>query len=124
MKKKKCDYIGLSLIVSAVILTLVFIAACIKKKSILAAFSAVAAVNLAGCWCFLTHNRKKNGGHFFDFFDESKYEIFDKEELEHAARAIRAGFCKKHITDECGRTAKPIYEIPVDEETTEADFAK
>ena len=124
MKKKKCDYIGLSLIVSAVILTLVFIVACIKKKSLLAALSAVAAANAAGCWCFLNHKRKKNGGHFFDFFDESKYEIFDKEELEHAARAIRASFCKKRVTDECGRTAKPIYEIPVDEETTEADFVR
>ena len=124
MKKKKCDYIGLSLIVSAVILTLVFIVACIKKKSLLAALSAVAAANAAGCLCFLNHKRKKNGGHFFDFFDESKYEIFDKEELEHAARAIRASFCKNRVTDECGRTAKPIYEIPVDEETTEADFVR
>ena len=124
MKQKKCDYIGLSLIASIVVLIVVFLVTCIKKKSFLAALSAVAAVNVVGCLWLLKHNRKKNGGHFFDFFDESKYEIFDKEELEHAARAIRAGFCKKRVTDECGRTAKPIYEIPVDEETTEADFAK
>lgn len=124
MKQKKCDYIGLSIIASAVILTLVFIIACIKKKSLLAAFAAVAAANATGCWFYLTHNRKKNGGHFFDFFDESKYEVFDKEELEYAAKAIRECFCKNRVTDESGRTAKSIYEIPVDEETTEADFAK
>ena len=124
MKSSKRDYLGLSLLVSAVVATFVFLIACVKRKSFLSALAAVVAVNSSGCLWLLKHRRKKNGGHFFDFFDESKYEVFDEEEAEHAGKAVRAGFCKKHITDECGRTAKPIYEIPVDDETTEADFVK
>ena len=124
MKSKKRDYLGLSLLFSAVVSTFVFLIACIRKKSFLSAFAAVVAVNSAGCLWLLKHRRKKNGGHFFDFFDESKYEVFDEEEVKRADAVVRAGFCKKCVTDEGGRTSKPIYEIPVDDETTEADFVK
>ena len=120
--KKKRDYLGLTLLVSAFVLTIVFIVTCIKKKNVLAALAAVAAVNAVGGWWVLRCNR--HGGYFFDFFDENNYEVFDEDEAEHARHAVRAGLHKKHDISECGVTSQPVYEIPVDDETTEEDFAK
>ena len=60
----------------------------------------------------------------FDFFDENDYEVFDDDEAARADRAVHAGLYGKHDAEEQGRTAKPTYEIPVDIETTEADFIK
>ncbi len=116
--KKKRDYLGFTLLASAVVMTVVFIATCIRKKNFLAAIAAVAAVNAVGGWWILRINR--HGGYLFDFFDENNYEATDEEKAENAARAAS----KKCGIDECGVVTKPVYEIPVDEETTEADFTK
>jgi len=112
--KKKRDYLGITLLVSAFVLTVVFIVTCIKKKNILAAIAAVAAVNAVGGSWVLRCNR--HGGNFFDFFDENHCEAFEQDKAHKAIRAQRLA--------ECGYVNIPVYEIPVDDETTEADFAK
>jgi len=113
--KKKRDYLGLTLLVSAFALTIVFIVTCIKKKNILAAIAAVAAVNAVGGWWVLLCNR--HGGSMFDFFDENNnYEAFEEDKAHKAKRA--------KMLEECGYVSTPVDEIPVDDETTEADFVR
>ncbi|MBQ8388450.1 MAG: hypothetical protein IJX46_05965 [Clostridia bacterium] len=123
LTRKERGFLGLSLIFSACMLVIVFIITCIKKKNLLAALAAVAAIDVAaGCW-FL-HRTKKNNGYAFDFFDEDDYEIFDEEEAKDAEKAIYASFLKRRGTENAGRSAKPVYEIPVDEDASEEDFTK
>ncbi|MBE6600209.1 MAG: hypothetical protein E7640_03280 [Ruminococcaceae bacterium] len=124
MKKREREYLGMALIFSACLLVIIFIVTCIKKKNLLAAIAAVAAVDLAGGYFLLRRAKKKNNGYAFDFFDEDDYEVFDEDEATCADHAINAGFHRRKRADNAGRAAKPIYEIPVDDEATEADFAR
>ncbi len=124
MRRRNREYLGIALIVSACLLVIIFIITCIKKKNVLAALAAVAAIDLVGAYYLLRRRKKKNNGYTFDFFDEDNYEIFDDEEAKTADRAIHAGFHRRKRADNASRAAQPIYEIPVDDEATEADFVK
>ena len=79
----------------------------------MAAIAAVAAVDAVGGWWILRMNR--NGKALFDFFDENNYEVFEEDKTHKAIREQRLA--------ECGCVMN-AYEIPVDDETTEADFVK
>ena len=124
MKNKEREYLGITLILSACLMAVIFVVMCIKKKNLLAAIAAVAAINLTGGYYLLRRAKKKNNGYAFDFFDEDKYEIFDEDEVEHARRVINAGFHKRRRSDNAGKTAKVSFEIPVDDEATEEDFVR
>ena len=53
----------------------------------------------------------------FDFFDENNnYEAFEKDKAHKAKRA--------KMLEECGYVSTSVDEIPVDDETTEADFVR
>ena len=73
LTRKERGLLGLSLIFSAFVLIIVFIITCIRKRNLLAAIAAVAAVDVAAGWWFLNRT-KKNNGYAFDFFDEDDYE--------------------------------------------------
>lgn len=120
----KRDYIALSLLISSVAFMGIFVVACIKKKSLIAALAAVAAINTAGGIWLVSSMRKKNGGYLFDLFDEEDYEVFSDEEAKHADRAVRCGLYGKRSGDSGGKTAMPIRSIPIDETATEDDFIK
>lgn len=120
----KRDYLALSLLVSAAAFTGIFAVACVKRKSLVAALAAVAAINTAGGMWLVSSMRKKNGGYLFDLFDESDYEVFDDDEAKRAYRTVRSGLYGKRSGDNAGRTAAPIRPIPVDDTATEADFIK
>ncbi len=124
MKRREREYLGIALLFSAFMLVCIFIITCIRKKNLLAAIAAVAAIDVAGGYWLLRRARKKNNGYAFDFFDEDNYEVFDDDEIESADRAIHAGFHKRQRADNAGRAARPAYEIPVDDEATEADFVR
>ena len=122
MRKDKYDYLGISLLFSAFLLTVVFLLTCIKKKNFLAALAAVAAIDAVGGWWLIKHQKKKNGGYLFDFFDENSYEVYDDDEVIKAGYAVNAALHKcREIDAEC-KNAVPLYEIPIDDESTEEDF--
>ena len=120
----KRDYLALSLLISSVAFMGIFVVACIKKKSLIAALAAVAAINTAGGIWLVSSMRKKNGGYLFDLFDEGDYEVFSDEEAKRADRAVRCGLYGKRSGDSGGKTAMPIRSIPIDETATEDDFIK
>lgn len=122
MRKSKCDFLGLSLLISAFLLTFIFLITCIKKRNLLAAIAAVAAINAAGGWYLLRRNRKKNGEYLFDFFTEPGGEFYNYDKFS-KARSASNEFIRKcrEMSADCIKTA-PVCEIPVDEETTEEDF--
>lgn len=122
--KGKRDYLALSLLVSSVAFTGIFVVACLKKKSLVAALAAVAALNTVGGMWLVSSMRKKNGGYLFDLFDEGDYEVFDDEEAKRADRTVRSVLYGKRSGDNAGRTAAPIRQIPVDDTATEAEFIK
>ena len=128
MKNKKelnrREYLGVALILSAALMVVIFIITCIKKKNLLAAIAAVAAIDITAGYFLIKGARKKNNGYVFDLFDGEDYEVFDDDEAKNAERTIRASFNKRHSADGRGKSAKPIYEIPVDDEATEEDFVK
>ena len=120
--KKKRDYLGLTLLISAFVLFIVFIVTCIKKRNLLAAIAAVAAANAIGGWWVLRCNRYD--GCMFDFFDENHCEAFETSDSSRKRKSKRAEYDIYRDITTGGDAEIPIYEIPVDEETTEADFVK
>lgn len=122
--KRNRDYLTLSLLASAAAFAVIFVIACIRKKSLVAALAAVAALNTAGGVWLVNSMRRKNGGYLFDLFDEGDYEVFDDEEAKRADRAVRSVLYGKRSGDNSGRTAAPIRQIPVDDTATEAEFIK
>ncbi len=127
--RKKCElnkreYVGVALILSAALMVVIFIITCIKKKNLLAALAAVAAMDITAGYFLIKNARKKNNGYMFDLFDEEDYEVFDEDEAADAEHKIRASFNKRHGAEGRGASVKPAYEIPVDEDATEEDFIK
>lgn len=122
MRKDKYDYLGISLLFSAFLLTVIFLITCIRKKNLLAALAAVAAIDAVGGWWLIRSRKKRNGGYLFDFFDENNYEVYDDDEVASAGHAVNASLHKcRDIDAEC-KNMTSVYEIPIDEETTEEDF--
>ena len=122
MRKSKYDFLGMSLLGSACLLTVIFLVTCIKRRNLLAAMAAVAAINAAGGWYLIRRNRKKNGEYLFDFFTESGGEFYNYDKFSKARSAENDYILKcREINTDCIKMA-PACEIPVDEETTEEDF--
>ncbi len=125
MKRKgKPDYIAISLLISSIALIGIFVTACVRKKSLVAALTAVAALNTAAGWWFVTSRRKKHGGYLFDLFDEGSYEVFSDDEAASADRAVRSGLYRKRAAERPNGSGQLIRAIPIDETATEAEFAK
>ena len=108
MKKTRL-YVGIALVVQAVSFAIMFIILCAKKKSIAAAFLAVAAME--GCaggyllWQYKEDMKELDGDFGADFFGDDEFDFGDD--------AISADLFGD---DEGGE------EIPVDTEASEADF--
>ena len=122
MRKDKYDYLGLSLLLSAFLLTVIFLITCIKKRNLLAAIAAVAAIDAAGGLYLIRRRKNKNGGCFFDFFDENNSELCDSSKIGKPHSAVNPDLRKRR--DESLRFVKTavVCEIPIDDETTEEDF--
>ena len=104
-RRTKNEYIGAALILSAILMVIIFIITCIKKKNLLAALAAVAAMDITAGYFLIKNAHRKNNGYTFDFFDEDDYEIFDDDEADKADRAIHASFHKRKRADNAGRAA-------------------
>ena len=106
MKKTRL-YVGITLIVQAISFVFMFILLCAKKKSIAAAFLAVAAME--GCaggyllWQYKQDMNELDDGFGSDFFGDEEFDFDDD--------AVSADL----FGDE-------EEEIPVDTEASEADF--
>ncbi len=111
MKKARYDYVGFSLFVTIVALIIVFIITCLKKRNFVAALTAVTTLYATGALWYLNGDRQSIVGRYC--FDEG-----DKVRR-------RKKKAKDTITELTHRRdSLPINEIPVDDETTEADFAR
>ena len=110
MKRNGRDYLGLSLFLTAITLTVAFIVMCIKKRNLPAALAGLAALYATGGLWFVSERRYQ------------KCEICEcfEESLKESSKNSKALAHKlTHRKD-----SLPIYEIPVDDETTEEDFAR
>ena len=118
MNKRTKFFIGVALIISAISTTLTFISLCFKKKSALAALAALAtAEGIIGLSLIEDNNlicRKKAKE-----VDDS--ELFGDEDIDLAMSGIDAELTYKNDGEGAG-TSHIRYEIPKDEEASEADF--
>ena len=118
MTKRTRQTLGLSLLVSAFTLSVLFIVSCIKKKSILSAILALAALEGgAGAYLLMADDKKKKA-----IRRSFESEWFDGDEADLADRVMKA---ELGLGEEEGMTHAPRLhrEIPRDEEACEADFA-
>ncbi len=109
MKKMKQDYLTPSLFAAAATVTGACIVACLKKRNFAAALAASAALVATGGLWYMNENRQSIIGKYcFDegFKPGKAASKWTTAELTHR------------------RDSLPINEIPVDDETTEEDFAK
>ena len=111
MLKKTRLYVGIALVVQAFSSMFMFLILCTKKKSIAAAFLAVAAMNgVAGAYLLYQH---KSDMKEEEEFDPSLY--FSDDDFTFDDSMINA--------DIYGRENGTLSdEIPCDDEATEADF--
>ena len=111
MIKKTRLYVGISLIVQAFSFLFMFLILCTKKKSIAAAFLAVAAMNgVAGAYLLYQHKSELDEE---EDFDPSLY--FPDEDFEFDDSMVNA--------DVYGADSGSVdADIPTDDEATEADF--
>jgi len=110
MIKKTRLFVGISLVVQAFSFLIMFLILCTKKKSIAAAFLAVAAMEGA-CGAYLLYQEKSEGAQ--EDFDAS--EFFADEDFNFDDSMINA--------DVYGQNDGAIdSDIPTDDEATEADF--
>ncbi len=109
MIKKTRLFVGIALVVQAVSFLFMFLILCTKKKSIAAAFLAVAAMEgLSGAYLLY---QEKTDREEEDAFDPSVY--FGDEEFDFDDSMINADVYGKGTLD---------GDVPVDDEATEADF--
>ncbi len=111
MLKKTRLYVGISLIVQAFTCLFMFLILCAKKKSVASAFLAVAAMNgVAGVYLLYQHKTEAEAQ-----FDPSRY--FDDDEKDFI-------FDDSMINSDVygDETGSITFDIPVDDEATEADF--
>ncbi len=110
MKRNGRDYLGLSLFLTAITLTVAFIVMCIKKRNLPAALAGLAALYATGGLWLVSERRYQ------------KCEVCDCFEgvVKESSKKNKAADHKlTHRKD-----SLPIYEIPVDDEATEEDFAR
>lgn len=112
MIKKTRLFVGISLIVQAFSFLIMFLILCTKKKSIAAAFIAVAAMEGA-CGAYLLYQEKVDRALVDADFDSS--ELFADEDFDFDDSMINA--------DVYGQKDGAIDgDIPTDDEASEADF--
>ena len=110
MLKKTRLYVGISLIVQAFSCLFMFLILCTKKKSIASAFLAVAAMNgVAGAYLLYQHKSEIE-----DEFDPSRY-FDDDDDFVFDDTMINSDV----YGDEKGSVT---FDIPTDDEASEADF--
>ena len=122
-KKQSKQVLAISLIVAAISMVAVFLSVCIRKKSLAKALLAVAsmegAIGTFILWQQSFEERRAAAPRFS--FDGPNDELFDEaeaEEVEDHMDEVLGG----HTATDREPAGKPIFTIPVDEETTEADF--
>ena len=122
LTRKQKDVIGLSMLISAILLTVTFLVVAIRKRSIWAALAAVlAAEGVVGYWLLAEPKtrklRKRRCQRALIPLDDE--ELFDEEECLEADARIRKVLGGKHGGEAAPRV---LREIPRDEDATEADF--
>ena len=126
MQKKSKLYIGISLVASAITLTATFIVLCIKKKNVGKAILAIAAIESGvGAAMILSHLEDENKlSPCRGIFKESdNYEFFDDAEADNTDKIVNSELDEsEEALDEGELKYKLKFEIPRDEEATEADF--
>ncbi len=111
MIKKTRLYVGISLVVQAFSCLFMFLILCTKKKSIAAAFLAVAAMNgVAGAYLLYQHKSELEE----EEFDPSRFFETD-DDFTFDDTMINSGV---YGSDDCDVS----FDVPTDEEATEADF--
>ncbi len=122
-KKQSKQVLAISLIVAAVSMIAVFLSVCIRKKSLAKALLAVAAMEGAVgallLWQQDLEARRAAAPRFA--FDGPNEELFDEDEADEVEDHMGEVLGSQTATDR-EPAGKPIFTIPVDEETTEADF--
>lgn len=122
-KKQSKQVVAISLIVAAVSMVAVFLSVCIRKKSLAKALLAVAAMEGAvGTFILWQQSFEERRAAMPRFsFDGPDAELFDADEADEVEDQMGEvlGSCSATDRQPAG---KPIFTIPVDEETTEADF--
>ena len=111
MKRNGRDYLGLSLFLTAITLTVAFIVMCIKKRNLPAALAGLATLYATG-GLWLVSERRYQKCEVCDCFEGGLKEKKGKKNKE-------ADHKLTHRKD-----SLPIFDIPVDVETTEEDFAR
>lgn len=112
MIKKTRLYVGISLVVQAFSFLFMFLILCTKKKSIAAAFLAVAAMNgVAGAYLLYQHKSELEAEE--ENFDPSLY--FGDEDFDFDDSMINADI---YGSDDGAVDS----DVPTDDEATEADF--
>ena len=127
MLKRSKLYIGISLIASALTLVITFIVLCVKKKNIGKAMLAVAAIEgVGGAALVLSYLDDESllSPCRGIFKKNSSFEFFDDAEADDTGKIARAELCDDDIASisESELQYKLDFEIPRDEEATEADF--
>ena len=113
LSRRQKENIGFSMLISAIGLVITFITLACRKRSIFAAFAAMAVAEGALGYLLLTdpdpRKSKKHG----------EEELFTEEECREADAHIRQMLRGKQDGE---ATRKILKEIPRDEDATEADF--
>ncbi len=127
MLKRSKLYIGISLVASAVTLVVTFIVLCIKKKNIGKALLAIAALEGGvGAALILSHldDENKLSPCRGIFREDKNFEFFDDDEVGDTNKIVSFELEDNETVsyDESELKYKLKFEIPRDEEATEADF--
>lgn len=127
MLKRSKLYIGISLIASALTLVVTFIVLCIKKKSIGKAILGIAAIEgVGGAALILSYldDESMLSPCRGIFRKDHGFEFFDDAEADDTGKIARAELCDDEIASFEGEELKYKldFDIPRDEEATEADF--
>lgn len=114
LTKRMKEALGLSLLISAASMVVTFVVLSCKKRSVLAALAAMAALEGGIGACLLTERslRRAQG-------EPCEDELFDEAECRMAERRMRGVLGSRHNEDAAPRV---LREIPRDEDATEADF--
>lgn len=113
LTRKQRDTLGLGMLVSAVGLVITFIVLSCRKRSVLAAFAAMALAEGSLAYLLLTDPDPRKVRR------DGEDELFTEAECREADAHIRQTLRGKQ---EAEAARKVLKEIPMDEDATEADF--
>ena len=114
LTKRMKEALGLSMLISAASLAVTFVVLCCKKRSLLAALVAMAALEGGVGACLLAERRMRRVRE-----STCEDELFDESECREAERRMRGVLGSRHNDDAAPRV---LREILRDEDATEADF--